>query len=369
MKVLYISARADIGGGQEHMYQLISGLGLRVEAIVACPREMPYWERFYGLDNVSVMLEIPKRKFRLSALYKLIRRVSQLQVELIHSHGKGAGLYARLISALTKVPVVHTFHGLHIDEYNRVARKVYCAYEKLAGKKTAVGICVSPGERDQIARLNFLEPRKLRVIANGVRVPCTAAVKSPLPGQLVVSSVSRFNYHKNPDLIIKIAESLKDKIQSFQVVIAGRGSDSDETEFLRKVEVSAVSSNIILLGGVECIRDALRDSHVFLSTSRWEGLPLSVLEAMSEGVPCVVTDVVGNRDAVQSGISGYLFPLNEPGVAAEHIARLATDSTLWHRISSGASRNVMECYSVEAMARSTNQEYLRVLGDVAHIGS
>jgi len=108
-------------------------------------------------------------------------------------------------------------------------------------------------------------------------------------------------------------------------------------------------------------RSYLQGAGCYLSTSRWEGMPLAVLEAMAEGVPVVASDVVGNRDAVEHGITGLLFSLDDHSAAARQILALKSDGALRHTMGKAAHQAVRERFSLERMARETVKVYQEVL--------
>jgi len=130
-KILAITARADIGGGPEHLFQLTKGYGNRAKVIIACPNDAPYFARYQTLDNVPDVIEIPHRAFRLGAVWRLRAKARAAGVHVIHSHGKGAGIYGRLLSVLTGIPCIYTFHGLHTGEHGPTKRALYLGIERV----------------------------------------------------------------------------------------------------------------------------------------------------------------------------------------------------------------------------------------------
>ena len=91
------------------------------------------------------------------------------------------------------------------------------------------------------------------------------------------------------------------------------------------------------------VQKLLSQARVYVQTSRWEGMPLSVLQALAAGVPCVVTDAVGNRDAVRQGITGFVA--KKPEEALVCLRRLLQDEALWQRFSSAAREDATRRFS------------------------
>lgn len=362
LRVLAVTVRADLGGGPEHLFQLTRAFGPHVITTIACPEEPPYHARYQALDNVERVIDLPHRAFSLARLRALAGLVRDSRIDLIHSHGKGAGLYTRLLSAMTGRPCVHTFHGLHVGEYDPVKRSLYLMLERALGLATDAAICVSEGERDLIAAARILPKRKLNVVENGVVVPDLVVGQDDA---LRIVAVNRFDHQKNPELLVEIADALRVRLgDGFFMTVIGQGDALDATR--RAIADRGLSDHVLLPGPTNDPRAVFRAHNVFLSTSRWEGMPLAVLEAMSEGLAVVATDVVGNRDVVRDGVTGALYPLDDSGRAADILAALQPTA---RRAMGGAGRQaVLTQYSVGTMADRTRAVYdacLRTGGSVS----
>lgn len=359
MKILLLTVRADIGGGPEHVFRLAEGLGDAVDLFIACPDEKPYRSRYEGLKNVTAVFDLPHRAFRWRALFHLAREVRRHRIGLIHSHGKGAGLYGRLLALITGRACVHTLHGLHVGEYGRVKREIYLTLERFLGLMTRYAICVSDGEHDAVSGARILPARKLVTIPNGVVVPQSHALPPPDPaGQLRIVSVSRYDYQKNPDLIVDIARVLKARIgPGFVIEVLGEGERLEE---MRKISAAAGLDDVLNFAGPHPNPpERFRDADIYLSTSRWEGMPLAVLEAMAQGRTVVASDVVGNRDVVRDGLTGRLYPGGDPESAAKALADLDPEARA--QMGKHAWETVKQHHSVERMAKETLALYHRTL--------
>ena len=350
MNVLLISVRADHGGGPGHIARLMEAAPDDVRFTVACPREQPYWERYAGLAGAGNLIEIPHRAFRLPVLLRLAAAVRQRNIDVVHSHGKGAGIYSRPLRLLTGRQVVHTFHGLHVGAYRSAGRAAYLTLERLLAVPTSCSIAVSPGEASQLREAGL--GARLRLIPNGVRIPPHSAQSAPGPPYRVVM-MTRYDYQKNAELVISIAEALREQaaLESFRFELLGTGPGA--ADLAGAVRSRGLDPYLRLFGAVDDSSRYLCGAHACLSTSRWEGLPLAVLEAMAHGVPVVATDVVGNRDAVTHGRTGFLYDQGNPRAAAGALLRLAVDPDLWRRISAAARSVATQRYSAERMSAET----------------
>lgn len=360
--ILMISVRADYGGGPEHMFRLCTVLSNHFRVYVACPKETPYWERFALLIGQDRMIEIPHRRFSLSYLFHLMGFMLASGILIIHSHGKGAGIYGRLLSLFLNRPCVHTFHGIHIDHYNRLFRLLYTNLERFLSSFTARLIAVSHGEYAVIGKLRLCNPQKLVVIENGVDIPTQIIDGKALFAEekLIVLTMSRFNYQKNSELLIPIIKQIEARrgLNRFQFVILGSGESQERLQV--EVNKLGLDAFVIFQGAVDNPQDFIKSSFCYLSTSRWEGLPLSVIEAMSFGLPVIATDVVGNNDLIEHGRDGFLYGLTNPKDAATYLLQLADDFVLWQKLSIAAKDKVIHRFSIEKMASKIETEYMKL---------
>ena len=359
-KILLISVRADFGGGPEHIYRLVQKLKDEIEIYIACPNDYPYWNRYERLVNAERMIRIPHRKFKLYAVSSLIFFLHKHQIDLIHSHGKGAGIYGRTLRLISGVPCIHTFHGIHVGEYSVIQKRAYIMLERIMSKLTASFITVSKSEFDLVKKLKIARNEKINIVNNGVVIPSETLEENIFSREkLKLITISRFDYSKNTLLLIDILKELKrqNQIERFEIIILGSGQD--EAVFKLKLEQCGISSFVKLLGMVENPSDYLKDAFCYISTSRWEGLPLGILEAMAYGIPAIATNVTGNKDVVQQDVNGFLYDLDKPEVAADYLLKLSDNKELWKSFSKASREIVEKKFSIERMAKETKEVYSR----------
>lgn len=361
IRVLMISARADFGGGPEHVYRLLESLKEKAELFAAIPEDIPYYERICGLIGKEHVVAIPHRRFSFIYLLKIISFIFKKKINVVHSHGKGAGVYSRPAAFFTFSYCVHSFHGIHTGKYSRPAALLYRLYERLLSLITNQFIATGDGERNEALKAGLAPRKKISLVHNGVVIPGIQAA-FPTGGEFNIITVTRFDEAKNPGLILPILQSLRGHYpdKKVKLIIVGSGPGSQETA--SDISLAGLNDMVEFTGSLSSVTDVYLRSFCYLSTSKMEGLPLSVLEALSFGLPCVVTDVPGNNDLIKPGLNGFLYGLHDPSQAADNIARLMTDENLWNIYSKNAATMIQQHYSTEQMGEKVLALYASLTG-------
>ena len=358
LNILIITVRADFGGGPEHIYSLIKELFKEDNFFIACPDDFPYKNKYAEILGEERVILIPHRKFKISYLFKLKKYLKQNKINIIHSHGKGAGIYSRPLSFISGTPCIHTFHGLHTGSYKKYQKRLYIFLEKVLSSFTKKFISVSSGEFKEITENKISNPIKIAIIENGVEIPETIISDNNFfssPKNLI--TFTRFNFQKNSSQLIFIFEELKKqkKADLFKIVILGTGEEENDIKNMCK-EYN-LSSLFHFMGTVEDRFDYLKKSFCYISTSRWEGMPLSILEAMSFGLPVIASDVVGNNNIVEHNKTGFLYNMDNPKEAADYLIKLSEDFGLWKFFTQAARNKVQLHFSLNKMAAETQKIY------------
>ncbi len=330
-KILYVSLRSGFGGATMHINQLIDSFKKDYDIYCAAPIEEPYgvnWIKDLGIDK---FFKLPYRSFSVKHLVRLICFIKRNKIDIIHAHGKGAGIYARLAKIFSpKTYLVYTIHGLHIANYTKSMKYFYIFLEKVLGKLTNLFINVSNGEKQQCIDNKLFDEAKSIVIYNAIEndennYPAKDELRRKLNlpiDRFLILSVIRFNPQKNITAMLDIARKLSED-KNFIFLLIGDGEEKSSTE--KKISERKID-NVKLLGYQKNVDEYLHASDLFLSTSLWEGLPYSLIEAARAGMPFVASDVTGNNEVVFDKQNGYLFRLDDID-SAVHLLKELKDSS------------------------------------------
>ena len=279
---------------------------------------------------------------------ELLRIYNQVQPDLVHLHSSKAGAIGRIAFAFKKTPLFYTPHGYSFLMTNagKLHRQVYFAIEYALAKSRCRTVCCSAGEYREALRLT----RHACQINNAVNLRDIDAFlqeNPPARHPFTVCIVGRICVQKNPALANRIASLLPDT----RFVWVGDG----------ELRSQLTAPNLEVTGWVkrEQALRTLEQADVLLLPSLWEGLPLTLLEAMYCEVLCVVSDVVGNHDVIHSGVNGFVCRTEEDYVKAIRLAREHPEQV--QAMKDRARQEVEQEYNAQVMAKRYQDMYMEAL--------
>lgn len=370
IRVLELLVSTDLGGGPIHVRDLIAGLSRgEFEITVAAPGGGPLVDAYRELG--AHFVDLPLDRLSVWKNYRRVRRlIHDRHIQVVHSHGKGAGLVGRLAALFAPVKAVHTFHGLHADDA-RIGRRPYVGLERLLAMVTDVLIHVSPGQAHEAEAIGLAPPGRTKVIVNAIdsaRVRALAQHHSlsrealGLPTKApVLGTVARFDPIKALDVLVDAFARLSPQWKHARLLIVGDGPERGRLEALTR-ELK-VADRVRFAGFIADAPRCMPTMDLYVSASRREGLPLSVLEAMACSVPVVATRVAGHVDAVEDGVTGLLVPGDDPAVLASAMETLLADPERRRRMGEAGRERVERHFSVGRMVAATAGVYRAAAGN------
>ncbi len=360
IRILMISSNSDLGGGPNQMFMLGENLSNIFEIYYALPKN----SNFSMFLNSKNHIEIAERKICLMDIFNLNKFIKKNNVDIIHAHGKGAGVIARFTNLLNKKKLIYTFHGIHVECHSFLTNLIYLYYENIFGRIDNYKIFVSESEKKYAKKLNIFMGPKMTVINNGVSNKLNKDSskyqeiyqKKNSSSKITVVSTCRFVKQKNIKDIIRIAK----KIPEIDFKIIGYGKLwRDINQYILEMGVK----NVYLIGLKKNVFRYLCLADIYLSTSLYEGMPLSILEAMSVGLPIVASNVVGNLDTIENGKTGYLYDLNNIDSAIRYIKKLAFDKSHRTKIGNNSFLRQRKFFSKLQMLSNYENLYKKVAGE------
>lgn len=273
--------------------------------------------------------------------YKQLKELQKQQgYDLVYSQQPVGGMMGRLVGKKFKIPVIYTAHGFHFFKGCPVVNKfIYKPVEKWLSKYTDILITINEEDYQNALKMKAKQVYKINGIgidSNKIKIEefDKLAFKKELgleENDKVVLTISELNENKNYITMLKAIKILVEKDKNIKFVSCGTGVWKDKIHNFAKE--LGIENNCVFLGYRKDISKIIQITDLFFHASFREGLTLSVLEAMSFGVPCVVSNVRGNRDLVVDGKGGFVAEPIDEQTFANRIEQILNDKQLYAEFS------------------------------------
>ena len=374
MKLAIISGTTAPGGGPRHIYSLLEQMDRKEWDIMVCThKDGSHWDKWVALGIKPYDLVL--RRLSLSTFFKLFKILRIEKPDLIHTHGKGPGLYGRVLGWMLGIPVVHTFHGFQYKLLPFFNRLVYLIVENFLTLLTRHHIFVGNGEKEKAKVLRFLNDSNSSVINNGIDldaiqrlVPADEEFASLGLGEdiKVFGTLSRVSPEKGLMTLLEGFAEAKKIFPKIGLIIIGDCPDEHE-EYInatqRFIHENGLEGAVKILGSREDAIEVLKCVDFYVSSSTSEGLPYNLLEALAIGKPVVATDIPGNNDIIRKSVEGVLVPANSPKCLAHGVLTLLELGPEEKKtMEKNGILRIRDQFSLNLMTEKTFSLYKKVVG-------
>lgn len=283
----------DLANELSDQYEMYVAYGLRSQT----PADYEnYFNKNVHLIKVKNFTREISLKKDVKAFFEIKRIAKKIHPDIIHLHSSKSGVLGRLAFNGKRNQLYYTPHGYSflMKSYNEKKRKLFKFIEKVCAKRNCITISCSKGEHLETLKLT----KKAKYVNNGINVEKLQALLDTIQitksNEKTVFTLGRISYQKNPKLFNEIAK----KMPYIKFIWIGDGELRDQL----------TASNIEITGWLDrasALKIAM-NADIFILTSLWEGLPISLLEAMYMKKMCVVSDVIGNHDVISNDSNGYV---------------------------------------------------------------
>ena len=294
---------------------------------------MPYMRhgkqvKTYSIDMYRALNPVKDMK----AVMQAIKIIKKEKPDLVHCHSAKGGVIGRFAAFFTGTKVAYTAHAFSFLSAESAKKKqIFLLLEKIAKLNSYLLAC-SGSERELGIKVVGFKEKKAFAWNNAVpdadkgltRISQVSQISSqknetsdlPVPkaGERYITSIGRPSYQKNPLFMVEVAHGIHLKHPDIKFYLLGVGFYSPMLEDMKKlIHQYDMDDTFYLLPWLshEETLKYVKGSLLYFMTSLYEGLPISVIEAMSLGKAVVASDVLGNKDCVKDGYNGYLLPLKE----------------------------------------------------------
>jgi glycosyltransferase involved in cell wall biosynthesis len=352
---------AEVGGAQSYVAALLPALVERYDVVLAAHGEGPLRAAAADAGARFVPLRHVRRPIRpwrdLAGLVELSRLLRRERPQILHASSSKAGVLGRLAAAATRVPIrFFTVHGWAFSAYSGLTSFLYRIADRLMEPLTTVTICVSENERAAGLEAGTCSAERSVVIRNAVDVFAAPRSRHDRAVPRLIA-VGRLKAPKDFLTLLRAFAALPSG--SFEALLVGDGPDRPAVE--AEIRMLGLQASVKLAGERGDVPALLADSDLFVLSSRSEGLPVSVLEAMAAELPVVASGVGGLAELVVDGETGILVPPGDSSALAAALGRLVEDRELRRSLGAAGRARAETSFDLGSFRRAHVELYERRL--------
>jgi glycosyltransferase involved in cell wall biosynthesis len=360
LRVLYLITRAERGGGQVHVLDLIKGLHRDCETELATGEEGFLVDEARALGvrcHVVPSLVQPMRpSLDLRALFSITRLISERKPHLVHAHTSKAGVIGRCASFLSRTPSVFTAHTWCFAEGTaRTWKLVGVPLERISARLGDAIITVSEYNRNLALRQKVARSEVITTIHNGIPELLPTPGENKLDPPVIVM-IARMAPQKGHQLMLRALPKLT---HPFRLLFVGGGPM--ESHLKKLCAELNQTSKVEFLGNRSDVSSILKRASIFALISNYESFPISILEAMRAKLPVVASDVGGVREAVVTGVNGFLVKKGDVDEVATALDSLLASEQLRTQMGERSREMFTRHFTAEIMLSKTLNVYRQVL--------
>lgn len=350
IRVAQLIGRLSFGGAENQVVMLSNHLDRRsFERHVITMSESDKGFRNQLESDVRYFCLNYRRRKALVGFFRLYRYLRANHIDILHCHMYQAGLTGSLAAALARVPVVLvTEHGKNLwkNSWHRWVER------NIVTPLIVFRLAVSEDIRQLRIHHEGIPAESIRLVKNAVDTTMIPGERLNRPAH--IGALGRLVDAKDYGVLIRAMAVLRDRGFSLTLEIAGDGPEYDD---LKSLVVEQQLEDSIKLSGFQDAGKFLERIDIFVISSKREGLPVSLLEAMAHGLPVVATRVGGIPEVIEDGKEGRLCEPENPDELAETIISLVEDRNLRLSVSRSARKKIEQNFSIQVLAEEMQSLY------------
>lgn len=362
LRVLHLTFNMGIGGTEQVIRQLVTGLDpdqVTTEILCIDGQVGSIGEQLRA-SGIPVTSVARRPGFDRALIRNLRRHVREGGFDIVHCHQYTPWVYGWFAALGTPAKVVFTEHGrFHPDRYRYKAALI----NLVMARTTSAIIAISAATRLALARYEFMPRSSIRVIYNGI-APLQPELEAmhqlrmelDLPDTaFIVGTVSRLDPIKNQSMMLRAFARFLGDCPNAWLLVVGDGPEREHLNVL--ASQLNISHRVSFTGFIDNPVNHLALMDLFLLSSHSEGTSMTLLEAMSLGIPALVTSVGGNPEIVREGVNGLLTPPDDARAFARGMTELWQNPKRRKQLGQGGQRQFRERFSRQAMVTAYQALY------------
>ena len=351
-QVLQVVLSLSPGGTERLVIELSKRLHAAHGMHVCCLDAPGAWAEELTARGVSVTALGRPPGFSPAVGRQIARIAAKHGATVLHCHQYSPFVYGTLARLWRTMDVVFTEHGRFSDEPPSLKRQIA---NRLLSRFPSRVFSVSNDLRTHLTGEGFPQ-RQVHVIHNGIHMgsPVGPDARSEArrrlgvePHHVVIGSVARLDPVKDFPTMVRAFRDVVRVLPQARLVIIGDGPE--RATIAAEVAEMGLTGSVILTGHREDVASLLRGLDIYANSSIFEGVSLTILEAMAAGLPVVATRVGGTPEVVVEGETGRLVPARDVGAMAEALLTIATDSDTARRMAASGRSRVERQFTIERM--------------------
>jgi len=296
------------------------------------------------------------------AIVKALKIIRQEQPDLIHSHSTKGGVIARIIGFITGIKVLHTpqaFSYLSTDK--KIKRTAFLFIEKILSKGKSILLASSESElKRAIDEVGYSHSKT--ALFNNAITPIEKIYELSIPKtwpDKYLCTVGRPCYQKNNEELIRVLYEVN-KTEDIHLVLIGVGHHADQLEIVQNLVLKLnLNEKVTILNWTsrEDVLHIVSKAKLYVSTSRYEGLPYAIIESLALSIPNVVSDCDGNRDLIKNGYNGFCIKNENTEEFSQKIIQLLKEEKLYYEFSKNAKETFLRHHNINEKINNLESIY------------
>lgn len=303
-------------------------------------------QRLEALRDKGLDLRVVAGWPRLATVWQLYQLCRQLKPDVLVAHGHSEHLSGRLAGFLAGVPTLIQVEHSPAEPYRLWHRWL----AKWLAPRTTRFIGVSEGVRRHLVQTGAPEDRTLAIPA-GVdlgRFP-QAKVREFSSRRACIVMSGRFGSQKDHKTLIRAVAILGQRGLRLPLTLIGGGKDSVRQECEDEVHRLGLQKQVQFQKASQDLPELLMNSAIFVLSTRWEGMPSALVEAMAAGCACVVTDAPGVEGIIENGRTGFVVPMGDPASLAQALEKVISQPGLGTQLGQAARQQALQAHGLDLM--------------------
>ena len=361
--VAHIIDRLPPDGAERLLIDVLKNRSDRFNYVVLCLVEGGVLAEALDTMGIPVIIFGRSSAFDISLLFRLARWLRKNQVAVVHTHLFTADSWGRVAALMARVQgIFSTIHSVNSWKGN-----MHRLVDRILAPLSTRLIACSEQVADELRKRDRLSNKKIKTIANGIDLqrfqdvtPLELEKEFNVPkGVRCLALVGRLHKAKGHMDLLPVMARLKAEGLDFHLLLVGEGEcEEGIKESIEKLHLTPYAT---LTGFRKDIPEILAAVDILVMPSRWEGLPMALLEGMAMGKAVIASPVGGIPDVINDGVNGILVEVGNQAAWCQAIRKLFEDRELRQQLGKKAKLTVQRHYSAEAVARAYESLYMEFL--------